>query len=73
LSVERKEGRKGRALRFGVRVDVVVSRAGIWVLVVRDVVDLPFVEEGLVDDPRGFGDDFVDPAAVADGFAAGGT
>lgn len=40
----------------------------VWGLVVSDIVDLPFVQEGLVDDPGRVGDDFVNPAAVADGF-----
>ena len=40
----------------------------VWGLVVSDIVDLPFVQEGLVDDPGRVGHNFVYPAAVADGF-----
>lgn len=40
----------------------------VRVLVMRDVVDLVAVDEGLVDDPGRVGDDLIDPAAVARGF-----
>ena len=36
----------------------------VWGLVVSDIVDLPFVQEGLVDDPGRVGHNFVYPAAV---------
>lgn len=59
-----------RTDRFRVPVNIVHSGAYVWVFIVRDVVDLVFIQEVLSDYPRRLRDDFVDPAAVADGFAS---
>jgi hypothetical protein len=55
---------------LAIRIHVVVPACSIGILVVRDVIDLILVQEGLVDDPRRVGDDLVNPAAVARGFEA---
>jgi hypothetical protein len=63
-----ESARERRTLGLAVRVDVLVAGSSVRLLVVRDVVDLVLIDEGLIDDPRRLGDDLVNPPAVARGF-----
>jgi len=45
-------------------VYVVVSRGSIWFFVMRDVIDLIFLEEIIVNHPWSIRDDLVDPTTM---------
>lgn len=54
-------------------VHVVATIAAlVWVVVVSDVIDPVLIDKFLVNHPRSVGDNFVNPSAVTNGFAAFG-
>ncbi len=52
-------------LAFHERIHVFMTVSDIWILVVSDIVNIPPVKECLIDDPRCFWYNFVDPSAVS--------
>ena len=63
---ERKEGREElRTLTLHVTVDIFVSRSRVYLLVMRYIVDLVFLDKFWSDHPRRFGNHFVYPATVS--------
>lgn len=67
---EKKKEAEKRTQSLAIRIHIIMPRRSIRLLIVRDIVDLVLVEEGLVDDPGRVCDDLVHPAAVARGFEA---
>lgn len=47
-----------------------MSSTQVWLVVVRNIVDVEFRQKRSVDDPRGVRDDLIHPATMADGFTA---
>jgi len=59
-------------LGLGKLVNIVVSFAWVYKLVVGDIVDIVLIHEFLVDDPRGIGDNLVYPSTLTDSLASFG-
>lgn len=59
-------------LGLGKLVNIVVSLAWVYKLVVGDVVDIVLVHEFLVDNPRGIGNNLVYPSTLTDSLASFG-
>lgn len=59
-------------LGLGKLVNIVVSFAWVYKLVVGDIVDIVLIHEFLVDDPRGIGDNLVYPSALTDSLTSFG-
>jgi hypothetical protein len=47
-----------------------MSRTQVWLVVVRNIVDVVFRQKRRVDHPRSVRDDLIHPATMADGFTA---
>lgn len=50
--------------RLGIRVHVLLARARVRFLIMRDIINLPLFDKVLIDLPRRVLDDFVDPPDV---------
>jgi hypothetical protein len=59
-------------LGLGKLVDIVVSFAWVYELVMGDIVDIVLVHEFLVDNPRGIGNNLVYPSTLTNSLASFG-
>ncbi len=59
---------RGHTLAFHISVDIVVTRTRVRILVVSDIVDFVFLEEGFIDYPWCFGNDLIYPPTMAGSF-----
>lgn len=58
-------------LLFDICVNVIVTHGAIRILVMGNIIDIPFRNKGRIDNPRSVRYDFVYPAAMPSSFAPG--